>query len=103
MYFLLNPISHSQMLNAVELVGMLCKIYLGAIIVILIFFYLIKMHIFNCIDLFFAIQWASVALAAPWVGLKETSLGTPVLMNKRNPFDFYIYIYMLNFKIMLTY
>ena len=68
---------HSQMFNAVELVGILCKIYLGAIIIILIYFDLIKMHIFNCIDTFFLIQWVSVALAAPWVGLKETSLGTP--------------------------
>ena len=49
---LLNPISHSQMFNPVELVGILCKIYLGAIIIILICFDLIKMHIFNCIDHF---------------------------------------------------
>ena len=35
------------------------------------------MHIFNCIDNFLAIQRATVALAAVWVGFKEKSLGTP--------------------------
>ena len=37
------------------------------------------MHIFNCIDLF-CNTVGSVALAAPWVGLKENRLGTTECM-----------------------
>ena len=49
----------------------------------IIYLDLIKMHIFNCINNFFVVQWASVTLAAPWMGLKENSLETPDLRHKR--------------------
>ena len=67
------------MLNAVELVGILCKIYLGAINIILIYFDLIKMLIFSCID--HCLQYIGPQWRSPMGGLKGNSLGTPDVNN----------------------